>query len=220
VDEKSDGPGTYSAINKACGNDPVCQDRATQAAHRQATAAKMAKTGEDFVVDQAPGILLSVGGGKLIEKFAEPIKRFSKKISDSVKSLKFFKKVPKKLASINRRHHLNSTSIANSKKTAPGTFAPKELLDKDISSFNNGKFIKIKNGDVLINGRRYGIKNEGATLFPRSGGAPEFVDLTRAQIKAIQIIKKVPADKLDTVIKNAKLSSNDLNFAKQFIKDF
>lgn len=122
-------------------------------------------------------------------------------------------------AQINRRHCLNSNNIANG-KTRSGTFAPKEILDADLKTYNEGKFIKTSNGDVLINGRVYGIKNEGKTLFPRSGGAPEFMDLTQGQIKAIQILKKVPIEKVDIAIKGADISEADLMFAKEFISKY
>lgn len=121
---------------------------------------------------------------------------------------------------INGRHVLNSDNIANGGKTQAATMAPQEILLKDVEAFNNGNFTKLKNGDVKINNRTYGMKNEGKTLFPRSGGAKEFIDLTQGQIKAIQLVKKVPAEKLETAVKGAGVSNTDLNFAKEFVKNY
>lgn len=123
-------------------------------------------------------------------------------------------------ANINKRHYLSSDRIASSKKTAPSTMAPKKILDKDLASYQKGNFSKTTNGDVKINGRIYGVKNEGATIFPRSGGAPEFIDLTQGQIKAIQLAKKVPADKLSKAFKGAGISQQDADFAKDFISNY
>lgn len=77
----------------------------------------------------------------------------------------------------------------------------------------------ISGNNIIINNRIYGVKNEGNTLFPRSGGAPEFIDLTQGQIKAIQLMKKVPAERLNQALKGAGISSRDINFAKDFIKN-
>ena len=123
-------------------------------------------------------------------------------------------------ANINKRHYLSSDRIASSKKTAPATMAPKKILDKDLASYQKGNFSKTTNGDIKINGRIYGVKNEGATIFPRSGGAPEFIDLTQGQIKAIQLAKKVPADKLSQASKGAGISQQDADFAKKFISNY
>ena len=124
-------------------------------------------------------------------------------------------------AKINSRHNLNSTSIAGG-KTRSGTFAPKEILDLDIATYNAGTFSNANNGngDVVINGRIYGIKNEGQTLFPRSGGSPQFQDLSQGQIKAIQLLKTVPANKVDQALKGAGVSNTDINFAKDFINKY
>ncbi len=122
------------------------------------------------------------------------------------------------IAKINSRHYLNSSSIASG-KTRAGTFGPQNILQEDIAAYNAGNFSKIGN-DVSINSRIYGVKNEGATLFPRSGGAPEFMDLTQGQIKAIQLMKKVPANKLNQALEGAKISSSDVNFAKEFITKY
>ncbi len=121
-------------------------------------------------------------------------------------------------ASINSRHFLDSNSIANG-KTMASTVAPKELLLKDLAAFNLGWY-KQSGNDVIINGRTYGVKNQGATIFPRSGGAPEFIDLTQGQIKAIQLMKKVPAGNLNKAIQGAKISPKDANFAREFIKKY
>ncbi|MEF9479087.1 hypothetical protein OWR28_16370 [Chryseobacterium sp. 1B4] len=131
------------------------------------------------------------------------------------------KSTPKFSAKINGRHNLNSTSIAGG-KTRAGTFAPKEILDLDITTYNAGNFSNANNGngDVIINGRIYGIKNEGQTLFPRSGGAPEFQDLSQGQIKAIQLMKTVPTNKVDQALKGAGVSNIDINFAKEFINKY
>ncbi|WP_027386475.1 hypothetical protein [Chryseobacterium gregarium] len=119
------------------------------------------------------------------------------------------------IAKINSRHYLNSNSIASG-KTRAATFAPQNILQEDISAYNAGNFSKIGN-DVSINGRMYGVKNEGATLFPRSGGALEFIDLTQGQIKAIQLMKKVPGGSLNQALKGAGISSADASFAREFI---
>ena len=126
---------------------------------------------------------------------------------------------PKNSAKINNRHYLNSTSIAGG-KTRAGTFAPKEILDLDISTYNGGDFTNANNGngDVSINGRIYGVKNEGKTLFPRSGGSHHFKDLSQAQIKAIQLLKTVPSNKVEQAIKGAGISTQDFKFAKDFIE--
>jgi len=63
----------------------------------------------------------------------------------------------------------------------------------------------------------YDVKNEGATLFPRSGGASEFIDLTQGQIKAIQLMKKVPAGRLNQALKGAGISPADAIFAREFV---
>jgi hypothetical protein len=150
-------------------------------------------------------------------------RKINSKASDtkttSVKEpVKEMNNAPKIQAKINRRHYLNSKEIAKG-DTFPSTVAPKKILDADLKSYNEGKFTKSGN-DIIINGRKYGIKNEGETLFPRSGGDPEFLDLTRSQIKAIQILVKTPADKLDMVIKKVNLSPSDVEFAKEFIKRY
>ncbi|WPO84292.1 hypothetical protein SD427_08140 [Chryseobacterium sp. JJR-5R] len=119
------------------------------------------------------------------------------------------------IAKINSRHYLNSNSIASG-KTRPGTFAPRNILQEDISAYNAGNFSKI-GSDVSINGRMYGVKNQGDTLFPRSGGASEFIDLTQGQIKAIQLMKKVPAGRLNQALKGAGISPADASFAREFI---
>ncbi len=59
-----------------------------------------------------------------------------------------------------------------------------------------------------------------ATLFPKSGGAPDFIDLTQGQIKAIQLVKKVPAIKLNHALQGAGIFSTDANFAREFIKKY
>jgi len=124
-------------------------------------------------------------------------------------------------AKINSRHILNSTSIAGG-KTRAGTFAPKEILDLDVATYNAGNFSNANNGngDIMINGRIYGMKNEGQTLFPRSGGAPQFQDLSQGQIKAIQLMKTVPANKVDQALKGAGVSNTDINFARDFINKY
>ncbi|MCX8526494.1 hypothetical protein OF897_21505 [Chryseobacterium formosus] len=121
-------------------------------------------------------------------------------------------------ATINSRHYLDSNSIAKG-KTMPSTVAPKELLAVDLAAYNSGAYT-ISGNNIIINNRIYGVKNEGNTLFPRSGGAPEFIDLTQGQIKAIQLMKKVPAERLNQVLKGAGISSRDINFAKDFIKKY
>ncbi len=123
-------------------------------------------------------------------------------------------------AQINERHVLNSDKIAKSGKTADATMAPEEILSSDLKSFNDGKFTRIKGGDVKINGRTYGLKNDGKTLYPKSGGSTDFIDLTQGQIKAIQLIKNTPADKLKIAIEGAKISRSDYNFAKEFVKKY
>ncbi|CAL2090866.1 DUF6443 domain-containing protein [Tenacibaculum sp. 190524A02b] len=128
------------------------------------------------------------------------------------------KPVIKHNAKINSRHVLNSDNIANAKKTMASTVAPKLILDQDVKAYNAGKYIKVENGDVLINGRQYGVKNEGATLFPRKGNG--FINLSQGQIKAIQLIKRVPANNLSKAIKGAGISNDDYNFAKEFIKKY
>lgn len=47
---------------------------------------------------------------------------------------------------------------------------------------------------------------------------PEFIDLSQGQIKAIQLIKKVPAERVEQALKGAGVSSEDINFAREFIK--
>jgi len=81
-------------------------------------------------------------------------------------------------------------------------------------------FTKAANGDVIINGRQYGVKNNGKTLFPRSGGAPEFVDLSKGQIKAIELVKTVAPENLEKAIAGAKISAEDLAFAQEFVKKY
>lgn len=92
----------------------------------------------------------------------------------------------------------------------------------DIATYNAGNFSNENNGngDVVINGRVYGIKNEGQTLFPRSGGAPQFQDLSQGQIKAIQLMKTVPANKIDQALKGAGVSTTDINIARDFINKY
>jgi hypothetical protein len=58
------------------------------------------------------------------------------------------------------------------------------------------------------------------TIFHRSNGAPEFIDLTQDQIKAIQLMKQVPIDKLNNALKGAGISTSDANFAREFIKKY
>jgi len=122
------------------------------------------------------------------------------------------------IAKINSRHYLNSSSIASG-KTRAGTFGPQNILQEDIAAYNAGNFSKIGN-DISINSRIYGVKNGGATLFPRSGGAPEFIDLTQGQIKAIQLMKKVSAGRLNQALEGARISSSDVGFAKEFITKY
>ena len=121
---------------------------------------------------------------------------------------------------INSRHYLSSDAIAKAKKTAPATMAPRAILDADIEAYNTGEFRKLKGGDVLINGRTYSTKNEGKTLYPKSGGAKEFIDLSQGQIKAIQLIKTVPRERLDAAVKGSKISNEDYKFAQDFVKKY
>lgn len=97
--------------------------------------------------------------------------------------------------------------------------APKNILDTDLETYNLGVFTK-SGKNILINGRTYELKNEGKTLFPVSGGAPEFIDLTRGQIKAIQLLKNVPAAAINKALEGAKIFTEEANFAKEFIKKY
>jgi len=124
---------------------------------------------------------------------------------------------PKVKAQVNSRHYMDSKSISKG-RTAPSTVAPRDIIDADVKAYNSGNYKKTKNGDVLINNRQYGLENEGKTLFPRSGGAPEFTDLTQGQIKAIQIIKTSPIDKIAKALTKAKISAKDIKFASEFVQ--
>jgi len=94
--------------------------------------------------------------------------------------------------------------------------APPETLKTDLNSYNNGLFKKGDNGNVIINGNIYGVKNEGKTLYPIKG--KDFINLSNGQIKAIQLYKNTPKDKLETVLKNVGIKPEDSNFAKDFVK--
>jgi len=122
-------------------------------------------------------------------------------------------------AKINERHILDSNKISKG-KTSPSTVAPKKILEADLKAYNSGEFTTMSNGDVVVNGRIYGVKNEGATLYPKSGGATEFIDLSQGQIKAIQLIKNTPAEKLSLALERAGISKEDYNFAINFIKKY
>ncbi|WP_267283099.1 hypothetical protein [Chryseobacterium luquanense] len=123
-----------------------------------------------------------------------------------------------KKATMDPRHNLDSNSIAKG-KTMDSTVGPRELLAKDLAAYNLGWYEK-SGHDVIINGRIYGVKNQGTTIFPRSGGAPEFIDLTQGQIKAIQLMKTIPAGNLNRALQGAKVSPTDANFVREFIKKY
>jgi len=44
--------------------------------------------------------------------------------------------------------------------------------------------------------------------------------LTQGQIKAIQLMKTVPAGNLNRALQGAKVSPTDANFAREFIKKY
>ena len=74
--------------------------------------------------------------------------------------------------------------------------------------------------NFLVSGRLYGLKNDGATLFPRIDGAPEFVHLTKERMKAIQLVKTVSPNKLQVAIKGTGISAAAIKFAENFAKKY
>ncbi len=116
------------------------------------------------------------------------------------------------------RHYLSSDALSKSSKTKATTVAPREIIDEAIEAYNTGQFKKLKGGDIWINGRIYSTKNEGKTLYPKSGGAKEFMDISQGQFIAIKLIKTVPRERLDAAIKGNKISNEDYKFAQDFVK--
>jgi hypothetical protein len=144
-------------------------------------------------------------------------------------ALNMYKTVPPKVkAQINSRHNLSSNAIAKSSKAAEiNTMAPKSVLSEDLKSYNSGYYSKLKNGNILINGNEYILKNNGTTLFPFKG--KEFVILTEGQYRAIKSLKNIPdnlIDKitgekiLDKVLRIEKCTDADVKFAKEFIQKY
>ncbi|WP_177731289.1 hypothetical protein [Flavobacterium inviolabile] len=53
----------------------------------------------------------------------------------------------------------------------------------------------------------------------KDGGAKEFIlNVSQGQIKAIQLIKTVPRERLDAAVKYSKISNEDYKFAQDFVK--
>ena len=129
--------------------------------------------------------------------------------------------LPKVRAKVNDNHILSSEDLAKATKISDiHTLVPKDILVKDVNSYNLGNFKPLKLGDVSINNRVYGLKNNGGTLFPRSGGGGEFMDVTKGQAKAVEILKKVPLEKQGAALKGARISELDTNWAIDFIKKY
>ncbi|OWP87001.1 hypothetical protein BWK60_05875 [Flavobacterium covae] len=125
-------------------------------------------------------------------------------------------------AVINDKHILTSNNVAKTNKITSEvtTLARYSTLKADLEAYNQGNFTKIpnSNGNVSINGNIYGVKNAGSTIYPISGS--DFINLNKAQIKAIQLTKKVPSEKLDAAAKGAGLSEGDMKFAQDFVKKY
>jgi RHS repeat-associated protein len=121
-------------------------------------------------------------------------------------------------AQINSRHILSSKTIAKSGTLSEATLAPKSILSADLEAYNSGNFTRTDGGGVLVNGNSYWLKNEGRTLFPISGEG--FMNVSAAQMKAINFFKTKSGEGLQKALDGAKISTADREFAQDFIKRY